>query len=275
MREMGGERAGALGVRPTYSPLCFLLHSLSALSDTGCECVGKEGPGALAQQNGSACVSGALEVSHCHDVTATQEGWPLIPMDSWQPNAAPPPPHQRQNGPDCHWAPTRGYPSLLLWNLRCSWFCKMHLMVYMPTNPSLYFHLISGSSLAQPHSFCSAISGSQGSFSSLALSFSLPPYMHFISPMNIVSAARCRKYIIRGKRQWWKKVKARTSGGCELTWALWALVCVCHCMPAFSCVRVCVCVCADQWVCPFCVCTYVWRSQQVSILSLRCLIFYV
>lgn len=63
----------ALGVRPTFTPLLSLSLPL-CLCDAGCECVGKEGPEALAQQKGSACVSGTLKVSYCHDVTATQEG---------------------------------------------------------------------------------------------------------------------------------------------------------------------------------------------------------
>lgn len=45
-----------MGEAYIFTPLLSRSFPLSP-SDTGCECVGKEGPGALAQQNGSACVS--------------------------------------------------------------------------------------------------------------------------------------------------------------------------------------------------------------------------
>lgn len=62
-------------------------------------------------------------------------------MDSWQPTAAPPHPQKR---PDCRWVPTRGYPSLLLWNSRCLRLHDAQLIVYLPMNPSVYGPLIRG-----------------------------------------------------------------------------------------------------------------------------------
>lgn len=67
-------------------------------------------------------------------------------MDSWQPTAAPPHPHTptTPKRPDCCWAPTRGYPSLLLWYSRRFRLYGAQLIVYLPMNPSVYVPLIRG-----------------------------------------------------------------------------------------------------------------------------------
>lgn len=72
------------GMRHFTPQLCLLSlfellsSSLAPSSSSPCLAKGvnvweKRGLVPYSQQNGSACVSGALEVSHCHDVTATQD----------------------------------------------------------------------------------------------------------------------------------------------------------------------------------------------------------
>lgn len=93
---MGGQGGGSAGEAYTFTPLLSLYlslsHSLSPCLAEGVNVWEKRGLVPEPRQNGSACVSEALEVSHCHDVTATQDSRPLTPMDSWRPTAAPPQP---------------------------------------------------------------------------------------------------------------------------------------------------------------------------------------
>lgn len=55
--------------------------------------------------------------------------------------------------PDCHWVPTRGYPSLWLWNLRCLLLYETQLAVYLPMKPSVHGPLIRGPLLCSTRLF--------------------------------------------------------------------------------------------------------------------------
>lgn len=186
-----GLRGEAFIFTPLVSPLLPL-----CLSDTGWECVGKEGPGALAQQNGSACVSvGSRSVllSWCHcnsrrltsdpdGFTGAQPGTPTMPK-----------------GTDCHLVPTRWYPSFLLCSLRSLWYITQGISLssctWILSHPTTLSHSFRRLSLS-----FSAFWGGDDTFT-LSNALFIPCACISLG-MNIVSAARCRKYIIWAIRQW-------------------------------------------------------------------------
>ena len=120
---------------------------------------------------------------------------------------------------------------------------------------------------------------------SLSLSFSLPPTLVVSVPMNIASAARCRKYIIWGMQRWWKKSQGTYEWGMwadlsSLSDCVCARLCVCvtvcqhstvharACPSLCSLSRLCVCVRARACVCVY-ACTYVRVGECVPFVCVR------
>lgn len=157
----------------------------------------------------------------------------------------------RQIAVGCPLGGTQGFYCEFLRSLQ---FYNVQIFLRLPMILSLCVHLICGPllcfSLLLTPFLCHFIQ--HGSFPpSLSLFLSLF-FTRFLSiSMNIASTARCRKYIIWGLQLWYKKVQARTSGGCEQTEARCALMCV----SPYATV-ICACACLQS----VCLCTWASRS---------------
>ena len=272
---MGVGGWGVLGGEAyTFTPLLSLLLPRS-LSGRGCECVGNEGPGAFASaERISLCFWGSRSVPlsrcHCNSRRLTSDRYGFMAAHRSTPTMP--------KGPDCHWAPTRGYPSLLLWNLRCLRLCGVQFILYLPVNPSVHVPLIRG---PFPRSFPlfsfsslslrrSVISGNRGSFlssRSLALAVS-PSYTRCSSEYS----ERRQMSQIHHLRD--EAVMEKSQGTYE--WGMWAdlsslsvcvCACVCVCVSLYASIHPCTCMCVSvfQGVRVY-VCVFVREGVSVSLL---------